>query len=78
MKSYLQFEAEDKRKHKVSDETVKAIPGKPVKTLEQPNSSDCGLYVMHFTDVFLDKPHEILSKAMVVSHLLQWCATCPS
>ena len=68
---YLISEAGDKKQ--IPSENLStdkdAICGSMLNPLTQPNSSDCGLYVLHFAEVFLRKPLEVLERLAAVSTL---------
>ncbi|KAI6042715.1 hypothetical protein EDC04DRAFT_2658082 [Pisolithus marmoratus] len=52
LKTYLSKEAKDKRGF---DEVREAV-GKQVQVPVQPNTWDCGVYLLHLTKVFMNKP----------------------
>ena len=63
LKNYLKSEAKDKKgleedKVFVDKENCK---GTSAKVPEQPNGCDCGLYVMHFAEIFLRKASQVLA-----------------
>lgn len=71
LKKYLQSEARAKRG--LSDDQIftdkENCKGTAAKVPEQPNGCDCGLYVMHFAEVFFKKAAEVMSVVDKVSLL---------
>lgn len=65
LKNYLIREAKDKGKLSVDAEVPLAeadgiFKGLAAAVPQQPNMSDCGLYVLHFTEVFLQNDKELM------------------
>lgn len=72
LKNYLISEAKDKGHlpegaHVPLNEADGIFRGMAAAVPQQPNMSDCGLYVLHFTEVFLQNAAELLP--ILVSHL---------
>ncbi|KAH0832102.1 hypothetical protein J3R83DRAFT_13011 [Lanmaoa asiatica] len=60
LKQYLTSEAQDKRNF---DEVRDAV-GKQVQVPVQPNTWDCGIYLLHFVKVFMSAPSELLEQIL--------------
>ena len=62
LKNYLKCEAKDKLN--LEDDAVhidkENCKGSSAKVPEQPNGCDCGLYVLHFAEMFLRKASDIM------------------
>ncbi|KAG8214645.1 hypothetical protein J3R82DRAFT_9723 [Butyriboletus roseoflavus] len=60
LRQYLTSEAKDKRNY---DEVRDAV-GKQVQVPVQPNTWDCGVYLLHFMKVFMSAPSEFLDQIL--------------
>ncbi|KAI9573550.1 hypothetical protein HD554DRAFT_2167133 [Boletus coccyginus] len=60
LKHYLASEAKDKRNF----DEVRGAVGKQVQVPVQPNTWDCGIYLLHFVKVFMDAPSEFLEQIL--------------
>jgi hypothetical protein len=62
LKSYLQYEAMDKMQAEVDMDRIKGLN---LKVPNQPNSSDCGIYLINFVDQFFQDTPKNLELAYV-------------
>ncbi|KAG8907090.1 hypothetical protein FRB99_005345 [Tulasnella sp. 403] len=56
LKMWLRQEAEDKMKITETGD----VQGRNVPVPYQPNHTDCGVYLLHFAEVFVKKPNEVI------------------
>jgi len=62
LKHYLASEAKDKRNFDEAE--VRDAVGKQVQVPVQPNTWDCGIYLLHFVKVFMSAPSEFLERIL--------------
>ncbi|KIJ62621.1 hypothetical protein HYDPIDRAFT_114280 [Hydnomerulius pinastri MD-312] len=67
LKQYLVREAKDKRNF---DEVRDAV-GKQVQVPVQPNTWDCGVYLLHLTKVFMNAPEQFLEHILTTRGTIQ-------
>ncbi|GAA99651.1 uncharacterized protein L969DRAFT_86927 [Mixia osmundae IAM 14324] len=76
LRSYLVLEAKDKRGKLSSELSVEEVSGIAARCPEQQNYHDCGVYLLHFVDVFFRDPHamldNLLHRSMDRSTLASW------